>query len=84
MGTPDKTEWPEGHQLAKQMNFKFPAFEATPLTKIVPNASKDAIYLMEVCSNPKHLKVASKFSNSNIFRTCFAGTHATVPQLINP
>lgn len=47
LGTPDKRDWPEGHQLASAMNFKFPQFSPTPLSSIIPNASKDAIMLME-------------------------------------
>lgn len=57
-----QSEWPEGHQLAKQMNFKFPQFDATALHKIVPNASKDAIFLIEdmLRWNPKHRPTANQ------------------------
>jgi len=47
LGTPDKRDWPEGHKLAASMNFKFPQFSATPLASIIPQASKEAVSLME-------------------------------------
>nr|CAD7432079.1 unnamed protein product [Timema monikensis] len=47
LGTPDKRDWVEGYQLAGAMNFKFPQFSPTPLSSIVPNASKDGLTLME-------------------------------------
>lgn len=40
-------EWYEGHQLAAAMNFKFPHFRRTPLSSIIPHASKDGIILLE-------------------------------------
>lgn len=47
LGTPDKRDWPEGYKLAANMNFKYPQFSATPLSSIIPSASKEAIALME-------------------------------------
>ncbi|XP_008554870.1 serine/threonine-protein kinase ICK [Microplitis demolitor] len=47
IGTPDKDDWPEGYQLAAAMNFKFPVISKTPLKDIIPNASQEAIILME-------------------------------------
>uniref|UniRef100_A0A1B6D9I6 Protein kinase domain-containing protein n=2 Tax=Clastoptera arizonana TaxID=38151 RepID=A0A1B6D9I6_9HEMI len=47
LGTPDKREWYEGHQLAAAMNFKFPQFRRTSLGSLIPQASKDAIILLE-------------------------------------
>jgi hypothetical protein len=47
MGSVFQRDWPEGHQLASAMNFKFPQFSPTPLSSIIPNASKDAIMMME-------------------------------------
>lgn len=46
MGTPTQQVWPEGTKLAAQMKFSFPHFSATPLQKLIPNASPDAIDLM--------------------------------------
>ncbi|GAB1867957.1 Serine/threonine-protein kinase ICK [Camponotus japonicus] len=47
IGTPDKEDWPEGYQLAAAMNFKFPNFTRTSLTVLIPNASQEAVMLME-------------------------------------
>ncbi|XP_015188017.1 PREDICTED: serine/threonine-protein kinase ICK isoform X1 [Polistes dominula] len=47
IGTPDKDDWPEGFQLAAAMNFKFPNFTKTSLTILIPNASQEAVILME-------------------------------------
>lgn len=47
LGTPNQRTWQEGLRLAAQMNFRFPSFVATPLTTLLPNASPDAIRLME-------------------------------------
>ena len=46
IGTPTQQTWPEGMKLASQMKFSFPHFSATPLQKLIPNASPDAIDLM--------------------------------------
>jgi len=46
MGTPSKHEWPEGHQLAANMSFRFPQCVPTDLAQIIPQASRDAIQLM--------------------------------------
>lgn len=47
IGTPDKEDWPEGYQLATAMNFKFPNFTRTSLAVLIPNASQEAVILME-------------------------------------
>ncbi|XP_020622364.1 serine/threonine-protein kinase ICK-like [Orbicella faveolata] len=46
LGTPSKEDWPEGHQLAANMKFKFMQVIATPLKELIPNASPEAIQLM--------------------------------------
>ncbi|XP_038152218.1 serine/threonine-protein kinase ICK-like [Cyprinodon tularosa] len=46
LGTPKKTDWPEGHQLANAMNFRWPQCVPTNLKTLIPNASPDAIHLM--------------------------------------
>ena len=46
MGSPTQQNWPEGMKLAAQMKFSFPQFSPTPLQKLIPNASADAIDLM--------------------------------------
>lgn len=47
LGTVKKTDWPEGHQLASAMNFRFPQCVPTPLKTLIPNASNEAITLMK-------------------------------------
>lgn len=47
MGSPSKTDWPEGFKLASQIGFSFPKFVSTSLKTIIPNASDEAIDLME-------------------------------------
>jgi len=47
LGSPDSKSWPEGMKLASAMNFQFPRFPATPLSQVIPNASREAIQLME-------------------------------------
>lgn len=46
MGTPTQQTWPEGLKLASAMNFRFPTFSPTPLSKLIPNASTEAIDLI--------------------------------------
>ena len=48
-GTPNEQSWPEGMKLASKMGFHFPQFDPTPLQKLVPNASKEALDFMEAC-----------------------------------
>ncbi|XP_032664651.1 serine/threonine-protein kinase dyf-5 isoform X2 [Odontomachus brunneus] len=47
IGTPDKDDWSDGYQLASAMNFKFPNFTRTSLGVLIPNASQEAVILME-------------------------------------
>uniref|UniRef100_A0A8C5Q7F6 non-specific serine/threonine protein kinase n=1 Tax=Leptobrachium leishanense TaxID=445787 RepID=A0A8C5Q7F6_9ANUR len=47
LGTPKKSDWPEGFQLAASMNFRFPQCVQINLKTLIPNASDDAITLMK-------------------------------------
>ncbi|KAL2083434.1 hypothetical protein ACEWY4_021207 [Coilia grayii] len=47
LGTPRKNEWPEGHQLASAMKFRWPQCVPTSLRSLIPSASADAIQLMK-------------------------------------
>ncbi|XP_043284779.1 serine/threonine-protein kinase dyf-5-like isoform X2 [Venturia canescens] len=47
IGTPEKDDWPEGYQLAAAMNFKFPVLSRIPLKDLIPNASHEAIELID-------------------------------------
>ncbi|KAG5332238.1 MAK kinase, partial [Acromyrmex heyeri] len=55
IGTPDKDDWLEGYQLATAMNFKFPNFTRTSLAVLIPNASQEAVILMEDIASEKML-----------------------------
>ncbi|KAL6745198.1 kinase-like domain-containing protein [Haematococcus lacustris] len=46
LGTPTQQTWPEGLKLAAAMNFRFPSFAPTPLSKLMSHASPEAIDLM--------------------------------------
>nr|CAI5855102.1 unnamed protein product [Callosobruchus analis] len=60
LGTPDKNKWPECYQLAGAVGFKFPYFAKTPLSDVVPQASPNALVLMEQLLewNPAHRPTA--------------------------
>jgi len=54
--------WPDGHQLAANMNFRFPQCVPSDLQQIIPQASRDAIQLMSdlMSWNPKKRPTASQ------------------------
>uniref|UniRef100_A0A8D0MIZ5 non-specific serine/threonine protein kinase n=2 Tax=Sus scrofa TaxID=9823 RepID=A0A8D0MIZ5_PIG len=62
LGTPKKSDWPEGYQLASSMNFRFPQCAPINLKTLIPNASNEAIQLMtEMLSwDPKKRPTASQ------------------------
>ena len=47
LGSPSASEWPDGQKLASKMNFVFPKFTQTSLSTLIPNASPEAIDLLE-------------------------------------
>ena len=46
MGTPTQQTWGEGLKLAGNMSFRFPQVATTPLERLIPSASPDAVDLM--------------------------------------
>ncbi|KAG8511966.1 Serine/threonine-protein kinase ICK [Galemys pyrenaicus] len=46
LGTPKKTDWPEGYQLSSAMNFRWPQCVPNNLKALIPNASSEAVRLM--------------------------------------
>ncbi|XP_076999742.1 serine/threonine-protein kinase MAK isoform X3 [Tamandua tetradactyla] len=62
LGTPKKSDWPEGYQLASSMNFRFPQCVPINLKTLIPNASNEAIQLMSEMLNwdPKKRPTASQ------------------------
>ena len=47
LGSPTKTEWPEGHKLATKLGYKFPTLSKTSLSELIPDAPSEAIDLLE-------------------------------------
>ncbi|NXN39803.1 MAK kinase, partial [Rhinoptilus africanus] len=62
LGTPKKSEWPEGYHLASAMNFRFPQCVPISLKTLIPNASNEAIQLMNdmLNWNPKKRPTATQ------------------------
>ncbi|TGZ50350.1 hypothetical protein CRM22_010857 [Opisthorchis felineus] len=60
LGTPTKSDWPEGYQLAAAMNFRFPQCAPSCLRTLIPNASSEAIQLIGdmIAWNPKRRPTA--------------------------
>lgn len=47
LGTPDKADWPEGYKLAQSKGYYFPDEKGVNLAEIIPQASMEAIDLIE-------------------------------------
>ena len=45
-GSPTQQQWGEGHRMASKIGFRFPVSSPTPLQKLMPGASQQAIELM--------------------------------------
>ncbi|NXX54173.1 MAK kinase, partial [Scopus umbretta] len=62
LGTPKKSDWPEGYHLASAMKFHFPPCVPISLKTLIPNASNEAIQLMSdmLNWNPKKRPTASQ------------------------
>lgn len=46
MGTPDKSDWPEGHRLAAAIQFRFPECPKIPLSSIITRASQQGLHII--------------------------------------
>lgn len=57
-----QSDWPEGYQLAAAMNFRFPQCVSINLKTLIPNASSEALFLMNEMLNwdPKKRPTASQ------------------------
>lgn len=55
LGTPDETTWP-GVKSLQDWNESFPTWPALSMKKVIPNASEDAIDLIErlLIHDPRH------------------------------
>jgi len=47
LGTPTRESWPDGYKLASQIGFNFPQFNPVSLSSMIPNASPEAINLLQ-------------------------------------
>ncbi|XP_048363912.1 serine/threonine-protein kinase MAK isoform X2 [Sphaerodactylus townsendi] len=70
LGTPKKGDWPEGFQLAAAMNFRFPQCVSINLKTLIPNASNEAVHLMNEMLNwdPKRRPTASRALKFSYFQ----------------
>ena len=51
LGTPNQNDWPEGYDLAKEINYTFPQYRGKKLKNVIKNASDSAINLLELMLN---------------------------------
>ncbi|XP_038539698.1 serine/threonine-protein kinase ICK isoform X2 [Canis lupus familiaris] len=65
LGTPKKTDWPEGYQLSSAMNFRWPQCVPNNLKTLIPNASSEAIQLLRdmLQWDPKKRPTASQIGH---------------------
>ena len=85
LGSPSKEQWPDGHKLASKLGYNFPNFTPTPLSSIIPNASKDAIDLMYsmLKFDPQKRITASQALNHSFFQTYVPKTICEIDQSNN-
>ncbi|XP_010629118.1 serine/threonine-protein kinase ICK [Fukomys damarensis] len=71
LGTPKKTDWPEGYQLSSAMNFHWPQCIPNNLKTLIPNASSEAIQLLRdlLQWDPKKRPTASQALRYPYFQT---------------
>ncbi|XP_055819343.1 cyclin-dependent kinase F-4-like [Solanum dulcamara] len=73
IGSPSKSEWAHGHQLAAAINYQFPQIPGVNLSILLPSASEDAINLItSLCSwDPCKRPTAVQVLQHRFFRSCF-------------
>ncbi|CAM8992334.1 unnamed protein product [Rhodiola kirilowii] len=73
IGTPDMDSWPEGVQLAKEINFVLPQYDAANLSTLIPSASKEAInFIKSLCVwDPSKRPSAAEALQHPFFQSCF-------------
>ncbi|KAM4835143.1 serine/threonine-protein kinase ICK isoform 2-T6 [Thomomys bottae] len=78
LGTPKKTDWPEGYQLSSAMNFRWPQCIPNNLKTLIPNASSEAVQLLRdmLQWDPKKRPTASQALRYTYFQIGHPlGTH---------
>ncbi|XP_049549049.1 probable serine/threonine-protein kinase DDB_G0268078 [Anopheles darlingi] len=84
LGTPDKSDWPEGHKMAATIQFRFPECPKIPLATLVTRASTTGIQLLEdtLQWDPEKRPTAQQSMKYPYFNSSKARTSATM--LNNP
>jgi serine/threonine protein kinase len=85
LGTPNNTNWPEGINLAKKIDLKFPASSGTILSQIVPEASKDALdFISEMVKwDPNKRSTAISLLQHQFFTSGLVPNRISTPEYIN-
>ena len=83
MGTPTNSNWSEGIQLAKKCDLKFPNSSGVPLNQIVPDASKDAIEILNEMLrwDPNKRGTASDLLQHSFFTSSPFPNRISIPEL---
>ncbi|GAA0179962.1 non-receptor serine/threonine protein kinase [Lithospermum erythrorhizon] len=73
LGTPSRTEWAEGLELANVINYQFPQVAGLHFSSLMPSASNDAVNLiMSLCSwDPCKRPTAMEALQHPFFQSCF-------------
>lgn len=76
LGTPDSESWADGYKLAKKRGYYFPSEKKQSLSKLIPNASSEALDFIEqtLQYNPKKRPKASEY---NPFYSDSSNTHSS-------
>ncbi|KAG8444929.1 hypothetical protein GDO86_009910 [Hymenochirus boettgeri] len=87
LGTPKKTDWIEGYQLASAMNFRWPQCVPNNLKTLIPNASGEGIQIMRdmIQWDPKKRPSANQALRYSYFQVGQAtGTTQRVQEFSKP
>ncbi|KAG8382067.1 hypothetical protein BUALT_Bualt05G0038000 [Buddleja alternifolia] len=73
LGSPTKSLWPEGLELARDINYQFPQVAGVHLSMLMPGVSEDAINLIaSLCSwDPSKRPTAMEALQHPFFQSCF-------------
>lgn len=87
MGTPDKTDWPEGHRLAAAIQFRFPECPKIPLSSVITRASQQGLHLIAelLYYDPDKRPSAQQSQRYPYFMNVKNGASASIrPQVLQP